>query len=40
MPYGYAEYTKIMRLLDKFNIVLNDKSYEKFVAELTEILNI
>lgn len=40
MTYGYAEYVKILNLLDKFNIALNNKEFEKFKRELVDILKL
>ena len=40
MAYGYAEYTKIKNLLEKYNVAFSDKDYEKFMTELVDILEL
>jgi hypothetical protein len=40
MAYGYAEYSAIKGLLDKYNIVLKGKDYENFMRDLVDILKL
>ncbi len=40
MQYGYIEYTKILALLDKFNLALSSKEYERYTKDLVDILGI
>jgi len=40
MPYGFVQYNEILRLLNEFGFVLNDKEYERFNRRLVDILEV